>query len=117
MTDHDQGYRSGLYERKNNLTGATEWVLRFTHPSAVGDLSKFVWFDVPPGNSWFVNRDDHNWFCAFIEHRRNIAVKFTRMHDAFGFLERLRPAEVKERRWSYDGLDAPLDKASAGAES
>jgi hypothetical protein len=93
--EHEE-FRAALCERVNNRTGTKEWCLRFSHPSAPVDHSRVLWLEVPQGHSWFVDPTDHRWFAASIELRRNSAVKFGRMKDAIGFLERLRPAEITD---------------------
>lgn len=92
MTEHME-YRAALCERRNNRTGAIEWVVWWKHPSNTGD--KPVWLDVPSGNSWFTSKTDHEVFCACIERRMTIAVGFKVLKDAYGFLESLRPAEIQ----------------------
>lgn len=93
MNSEHKEYRAGLYERRNNRSGKTEWVVRFTHPSAPSDAGKVAWFDVAAGNSYFVDPEDCKWFAIFINYKKNIAIRFERLPDAYGFLEKLRPAE------------------------
>lgn len=94
MNNDYKEYRAALAERRNKMTGATEWVVRFTHPSTPLDHGKVAWFSIPDGQSWFTDPEDHHWFCTFLEHRKNVAVKFNILKDAFDFLSRLRPAEI-----------------------
>lgn len=91
MTEHAE-YRASLCERRNSRSGATEWVLWWKHPANTGD--KPIWLDVPAGNSWFTSRTDHEVFCAAIERRLTVAVGFKQLADGYGFLEKLRPAEI-----------------------
>jgi len=106
MTEHME-YRSTLCERRNNRTNAIEWVLWFKHPTTAGE--KPVWLDIEPGRSWFVSKTDYAVFCACIERRLTIAIKFVNLADAYEFLNYLRPAEIKR------GDDNHAVGAEAGA--
>jgi hypothetical protein len=86
-------YRAALHEGRRNDTGETAWFIRFLHSATKLDRGKVVWFNIPAGESWFVDEDDYQFFCALIEAKRHISIGFSRMEDALGLLEILRPCE------------------------
>jgi hypothetical protein len=94
IPDNHEEYRGAVIERRNNRTNRKEWCAKFTHPSAPLDNREVLWLSIPDGHSWFVDREDLRWFCLAIENRRNVAVKFNRLQDAYGFLTHLRPCEI-----------------------
>jgi hypothetical protein len=96
LPDNHEEFRGALCERRNNRTGAREWAVRFTHSATPIDHQKTLWLVVPDGATWFTDREDWMWFCSALEHRRPVAVRFTKLRDAYSFLERLRPCEIAE---------------------
>src|SRR5690348_14071416 len=91
----DAGYRAAIVERKNNRSGALEIAIRFTHPATPLVHSKVVWFDLKPGESWFSDRNEHNYFQSFLHFRYNCAIKCPDgFRQAAAFLEHLKPAQI-----------------------
>ena len=89
---NDDLYRGSLCERRNNRTGADEWVVRLIHPLA--EFGRVEWFDIPAGNQTFATADDYRRFCSLVSERENVAVRFTSLVDASRFLQLLRPAQI-----------------------
>jgi hypothetical protein len=88
-------YRAALHEgRRNDAGGTACWFIRFLHSATTLDRGKVVWFNIPAGNSWFTDEDDHDFFTALVEAKRHVSIGFSRKADALGFLEILRPCEI-----------------------
>jgi hypothetical protein len=96
LPDTHNEYRGALCERTNNKTGKREWCVRFTLPSTRVDHQQVLWLAIPDGATWFTDRQEFLWFCSALELRRNVAVRFSRLDDAYGFLKHLRPCEIAD---------------------